>query len=67
MGVWLSIKVRVDQGNLVRKRGKQVGNEDLLNIDHRAHDNWVVFFQDVKPPKSCSPEEHGTCRVQSNV
>ena len=26
-------------------------NEDLLDVDHRSHDNWVVF-QDVERPKS---------------
>ena len=36
----LSIKVTIDQGNLVRNVVTK-WNEDLLNIDHLMHDNWL--------------------------
>ena len=44
MKVLLSIKVTEDQGNLVRNVVTS-WNEDLLNIDHRTHDNWVAYFR----------------------
>ena len=50
MKVLLSIKVTIDQSNLVRNVVTK-WIEDLLNINHLMHDNWVVF-QDMKPPKS---------------
>ena len=37
-------KVTIDQGNLVREVIKS-WNEDLLNVDHLMHDNWVVYFK----------------------
>ena len=39
----LPTKVTIDQGNLVRKVIKS-WNEDLLNVDHLRHGNWVVYF-----------------------
>ena len=39
----LPTKVTIDQGNLVRKVITS-WNEDLLNVDHLMHDNWVVSF-----------------------
>ena len=40
----LPTKVTIDQGNLVRKVITS-WNEDLLNVDHLMHDNWVVYFK----------------------
>ena len=37
-------KVTTDHGNLVRKVIAS-WNEDLLNVDHLMHDNWVVYFK----------------------
>ena len=39
----LPTKVTIDLGNLVRKVITSC-NEDLLNVDHLMHDNWVVYF-----------------------
>ena len=47
----LPTKVTVDQGNLVRKVITS-WSEDLLNVDHLMHDNWVVYFKTWTPPKS---------------
>ena len=44
MEVPLSIKDTIDHGNLVRNVVTK-WNEDLLNIDHLMHDNWVVSFK----------------------
>ena len=44
MRVPLSIKVTIDQGNLVRNVIMS-WNEDLLDVDHLMHDNWVVYFK----------------------
>ena len=40
----LPTKVTIDQGNLVRKVIIS-WNEDLLNVDHLMHDNWVAYFK----------------------
>ena len=36
--------VTIDQGDLIRKVITS-WNEDLLDVDHRTHDNWVVYFK----------------------
>ena len=36
--------VTIDQGNLIR-RVIRSWDEDHLNVDHRTHDNWVVYFK----------------------
>ena len=38
------VKVTIDQGDLIRNVITS-WNEDLLNVDHRMHDNWVVYFK----------------------
>ena len=38
------VAVTTDQGNLVRNVVTN-WSEDLLNIDHLMHDNWVVYFK----------------------
>ena len=40
----LPTKVTIDQGNLIREVIKS-WNEDLLNVDHLMHDNWVAYFK----------------------
>ena len=40
----LPTKVTIDQGNLIRKVLRSL-NEDLLNVDHLMHDNWVAYFK----------------------
>ena len=40
----LPTKVTIDYGNLVRKVIKN-WNEDLLDVDHLMHGNWVVYFK----------------------
>ena len=40
----LLTKVTIDQGNLIRVVIKS-WIEDLLNVDHLMHDNWVVYFK----------------------
>ena len=27
------------------KKGDRSWNEDLLNVDHQMHDNWVEYFK----------------------
>ena len=39
----LPTRVTIDQGNLIREVIKS-WDEDLLNLDHLIHDNWVVSF-----------------------
>ena len=43
-GNLLSIMVTMDQGNLIRNVITS-WNEDLLNVDHLTHGNWVVYFK----------------------
>ena len=43
-GNLLSTMVTIDQGDLVRNVITSL-NEDLLDVDHRTHDNWVVCFK----------------------
>ena len=40
----LPTKVTIDQGNLIREVIK-CWDEDLLNVDHLIHDNWVAYFK----------------------
>ena len=40
----LPTKVTINQGNLIRKVTRN-WNEDLLNVDHLMHGNWVVYFR----------------------
>ena len=40
----LPTRATIDQGNLIRDVLKS-WNEDLLNVDHVMHDNWVVYFK----------------------
>ena len=40
----LPTKVTIEQGNLVKKVITS-WNEDLLNVDHLMHDNWVAYFK----------------------
>ena len=40
----LPTEVTIDQGNLIRKVIRS-WDEDLLNVDHRVHGNWVVYFK----------------------
>ena len=65
MKVPLSIKVTIDQGNLVRNVVTK-WNEEFLNIDHLMHDNWIVYFKTWSRP-SLSSGRARTCRDQSNV
>ena len=44
-------------------------NKKLLDVDHLMHDNRVMYFQDMKPPKSILSEElrhaetNPTCKI----
>ena len=40
----LSTMVTIDRGNLVRNVITN-WNEDLLDVDHLTHDNWVAYFK----------------------
>ena len=40
----LPTKVTVDQSNLIREVIKS-WNENLLNVGHLMHDNWVAYFR----------------------
>ena len=48
----LSTMVTTDQGDLVRRNVVTKWNEDVLNIDHLMHDNWVRPIQRVKLTKA---------------
>ena len=39
----LPTEVTIDQGNLIANVVKS-WDENLLNIDHLMHDNWVAYF-----------------------
>ena len=39
-----TLKVTIDRVDLIRIVIKS-WNEDLLNVDHLMHDNWVVYFR----------------------
>ena len=41
-------------------------NEDLVDVDHRTHDNWVVYFK-TWSRRSLFYGRAQTCRNQSNV
>ena len=43
-GNLLSTMVTIDQGDLVRNVITS-WNEDLLDVDHLTHGNWVVYFK----------------------
>ena len=49
-----------------KKRGNKLERGPSKHRSSSARQLGCVF-QDVKPPKSVLREEHGTCRVQSNV
>ena len=38
------LKVTIDQGDQI-KSVITSWNEDLLNVDHLTHENWVVYFK----------------------
>ena len=38
------LKVTIDQGDLIRNVITSL-NEDLLDVDHLPHGNWVVYFK----------------------
>ena len=40
----LPTKVTIDQGNLIRGV-RRSWNDDILNVDHLMHDNWVAYFK----------------------
>ena len=48
------LKVTIDQGDLM-KSVITSWNEDLLDVDHLTHDNWVVYFNEAA--EVYSPEE----------
>ena len=47
----LPTNVTIDRGNLIREVIKS-WYENLLNVDHLMHVNWVVYFKTMTPPKS---------------
>ena len=34
-----------DRSGQLDKRGEKSWDEDLLNVDHLIHDNWVAYFK----------------------
>ena len=61
----LSTMVTIDKGNFVRKVIRS-WNEDLLNVDHLMHDNWVAYFK-TWSRRSLFSGRAQRCRDQSNV
>ena len=60
-------KVTSDRGDTISiVRPVMSWNEDLLDVDQRTHDNWVVSFK-TQPNWSLSYGRAQTCRNQSNV
>ena len=61
-------KVTKDRGNLISIVALVMSwNEDLLDVDHRAHDIWGCVFQDMKPPEVYFTEELRHTENQSDV
>ena len=58
-------KVTIDRGDLIRIVIMS-WNEDLLDVDHRTHDNWVVYFK-TWSRRSLFSGRAQTCRNQSDV
>ena len=59
------LKITIDQGDLM-KNVITSWNEDLLNVDHLTHGNWVVYFK-TWSRRSLFSGRAQTCRDQSNV
>ena len=58
-------KVTIDQGDLTRNVITS-WNEDLLDVDHLTHGDWVVYLK-TWSRRSLPYERPQTCRDQSNV
>ena len=59
------LKVTIDQGDLIRNVITS-WNEDLLDVDHLTHVNWVVYFE-TWSRRSLFSGRAQTCRNQSNA
>ena len=61
----LPTDITIDRGNLIREVISS-WNEDLLNVNHLMHGNWVVYFRTWRR-RSLFSGSAPTCRSQSNV
>ena len=63
------IKVAIDQGNLIRGRGKKLGRGPHRNVELSDARQLGCVFQDMKAAEVYSPEEHRhaeanpTCKI----
>ena len=64
-GNLLSTMVTIDKGDLVRIVIMSC-NEDLLDVDHLMHGNWVACFKTWRR-RSLFSGRAQTCRNQPNV